>query len=408
MVRLCCWTPKSAAILPNRARKTPEQPHEPHRRLEGSLALGRAQDPGSLGQGDHQARRHRRDTGSPGTPGVLRAGDRKPRRFRGARQCVRETPNAAPGSMLCTGASGLAMELAQPLPGPPLPGADGGRRGGGSRFRRRPGPGRRFLGQGTAQGTEPVAAAVRRELGAGGPLSQDAQRARQRPQYGGVLRRAGGASRGTARLASAARGSAGDALLSRRIPGAAGVHHRTRSFAPADHGGAHPAHAGGAARGAPGDAGAPGTGRGRSRPRARGPQPQGGAPSGVVDRPPIRDGDRGELLPALHHLHGLPAQTAVDVAVRRRGIRACGKAPGNRRRRGDHLRALSPQPHGLSAAVVRHLSQGLCRAARCRRRKSQSAGDRAIPAQGRRVFFEAQLQGAPALRRRIHQVSGGS
>lgn len=69
-----------------------------------------------------------------------------------------------------------------------------------------------------------------------------------------------GASRRPARLASAARGSAGDALLSRRIPGAAGVHHRTRSFAPADHGGAHPAHAGGAARGAPGDASAPGTG----------------------------------------------------------------------------------------------------------------------------------------------------
>ena len=96
---------------------------------------------------------------------------------------------------------------------------------------------------------------------------------------------------------------------------------------------------------------------------------------------------------------------AVDAPVRRRGVRARREAARGRRRRRDHLRAVPSQPHGLSAALLRDLPQGVRRAARRRRRESQYAGGRTFPAQGRRVLPAPQLQGRRALQRRVQQVS---
>ena len=77
----------------------------------------------------------------------------------------------------------------------------------------------------------------------------------------------------------------------------------------------------------------------------------------------------------------------VEPPLRRRGraasrARAAPSGDGQR----DRLRALSPQPHGLSAAVLRDLPERVRRAARRRRRQPQSAGHRAVPAQGRGVL----------------------
>ena len=77
-------------------------------------------------------------------------------------------------------------------------------------------------------------------------------------------------------------------------------------------------------------------------------------------------------------------------------------AVGDERR--NHLRAVPPQPHGLSAAVVRHLSQRFCRSARRRGRESQHAADRPLSAQGRRLLPAPQLQGRRAVPGRVRQV----
>ena len=63
----------------------------------------------------------------------------------------------------------------------------------------------------------------------------------------------------------------------------------------------------------------------------------------------------------------------VEPPVRRRRVRARREAAGDRRRRRDHLRSVPSQPHGLSAAFLRDLSQGLRGSAHRRRRESQHA-----------------------------------
>ena len=84
----------------------------------------------------------------------------------------------------------------------------------------------------------------------------------------------------------------------------------------------------------------------------------GAAPGGTAHRAQVRDGDRGQLFANLPHHHGLRPGAGVDASIRRGGVRARGEAARRRRRRRDHLRAVPPQPHGLSAALLRHIPQG--------------------------------------------------
>ena len=97
---------------------------------------------------------------------------------------------------------------------------------------------------------------------------------------------------------------------------------------------------------------------------------------------------------------------AVEPPVRRRRIRARRDAGAGGRGARAHLRALPPQPHGLPAAQLRDLRAGLCRAARRRRGESQPAGDRALPAQGRRVLHPPHAARRHAVCDRAHEVSG--
>ena len=120
----------------------------------------------------------------------------------------------------------------------------------------------------------------------------------------------------------------------------------------------------------------------------------------------VCDGDRGQLFAVLRHLHGAAAGRLWTRLYDGVEFEHVEKLQRDRRRRRDHLRALPSQPHGLSAALVRDLPQGIRGSARRRRRESQHAGDRALPAQGRRVLPAPQLQGRCAVRGGVQPISG--
>ncbi len=240
-----------------------------------------------------------------------------------------------------------------------------------------------FWGRAPHKEVSCVAAAVRRRLGAGGALPQVSQRARQRPQHRGVFRRTAAAARCHAgRHERAAQRAAAAAHPARGAARAACLDHRSRSVAPPHPGRARPEDAGGAPR----------------RARAKCRRAESSRRAALLDGAQACDRNRGELFAALRHVHGAAAGRLWNSPVRRRGIRARREIERNRRRRRDHLRALPSQPHGLSAALVRDLPQGIRGSARRRRRESQHAGDRALPAQGRRILPAAHLQGRSAVR----------
>ena len=98
------------------------------------------------------------------------------------------------------------------------------------------------------------------------------------------------------------------------------------------------------------------------------------------------------------------ARPPVEPAVRRRRAREfLEPAVGGRGQR-NRLRALPSQPHGLPADVLRRLPQGLRRAAHRRRHQSQHAGDRLVPAPGRRVLPAPQFRRQRDVLRRVHEV----
>jgi glycerol-3-phosphate O-acyltransferase len=108
----------------------------------------------------------------------------------------------------------------------------------------------------------------------------------------------------------------------------------------------------------------------------------------------ICERDRCELFARIREPARDRAGKAVEPTVRRRGVRAPRYAAAGRTGQRDRLCAVSPQPHGLSAALVCHLPAGLRGAAHCGRTEPESADRRTVPAQGRRVLPAAQLRGS--------------
>ena len=93
------------------------------------------------------------------------------------------------------------------------------------------------------------------------------------------------------------------------------------------------------------------------------------------------------------------ARPAVEPALRRRRARQFLEPRVGRGRQRGRLRALPPQPHGLPAAVLRGVPQGLRGAAHRRRHQPEHAGDRFVPAPRRRVLPAPQLLRQRALLR---------
>ncbi|MCK7496139.1 MAG: hypothetical protein MZW92_38285 [Comamonadaceae bacterium] len=110
--------------------------------------------------------------------------------------------------------------------------------------------------------------------------------------------------------------------------------------------------------------------------------------------------------------YSYPFIRALDIALTRLWNRiydGVERAPlrgrdRRRQRRRTDLRALPPQPHRLSAAVLRDLPPRAAAAAHRRRRQPQPAADRTDPAPRRRLLPAPQLQGRSAVRRGVRPV----
>ena len=258
------------------------------------------------------------------------------------------------------------------------------------RLRRRPRSREPVLGTRARSRAFLAAPDGRRGLGYRRAIPQGAVAAHQRPQPPDAVRGRDRAAAIARRDAGAAtRAASSVAALARAVAQPARCDHRAGPVTPAHDRGPGAACPGRASGGARGDAReGPGTAR------------------GARSRPVLRQGDCRQLLASLCRLHVGRAGPVVEPALRRDRARQLleSRVRGGGQR--DHLRALSPQPHGLPAALVRGVSQGFRGAAHRGREQSRPAGDRPLSATRRRVLPAPQLRRQHALRRSVHDVPG--
>ncbi len=127
-------------------------------------------------------------------------------------------------------------------------------------------------------------------------------------------------------------------------------------------------------------------------------------PRRAQGRARLRVRDRGQLLARVRRVHVGRARPALEPALRRRRTRQFREPAVRRRGQRDRLRAVPPQPHGLPAAVVRRVPQGLRGAAHRGRHQPQHAGDRLVPAARRRVLPAPQFRRQRDLLGRVHAL----
>ena len=250
--------------------------------------------------------------------------------------------------------------------------------GGGRRHHLRSGTcaGQPVLGPGARSRRQLVPPAGGRGLGHRRPLPQAAVAAAQRPQPAAAVRRADGAAARAVRDARhGPRTAAALAPAADAVPQPARGDHRAGPVAPPHDRDRSAAHPGGA----------------RRRARRHAGQ-EAGAPRRPEGRSRLRLRDRRQLLACVRRVRLGRAGPAVEPALRRRRagelLQPAVGGGGQRSR----LRAVPSQPHGLPAAVVRGLSQGLRRAAHRGRHQPEPAGDRFAAAPWRGVLPAAQLR----------------